>query len=86
MNTMFAPVFKGEGRLVYEERPVPEIEHPTDVIVSIDACGICGTDLNILATPPAHKARENIIIGHEGVGRVEKVGPGVSDLHLATRW
>lgn len=85
MSTMFAPVFKGEGRLVYEERPVPEIEHATDVIVSIDACGICGTDLNILATPPAHKAKVNIIIGHEGVGRVEKVGSSVTNLQPGDR-
>ncbi len=85
METMLAPVFKGEGRLVYEERPVPLLEHPTDVIVNIEACGICGTDLNILATPPAHKATANIIIGHEGAGKVVEVGPGVSELQPGDR-
>lgn len=77
---MFVPIFKGKGRLEYEERPVPPIEQPGDVLVKIEACGICGTDLNILAVPPAHKATPNIIIGHEGVGVVEAVGPGVTGL------
>jgi threonine dehydrogenase-like Zn-dependent dehydrogenase len=77
---MYVPIFKGEGRLEYEERPVPQIKDPTDVLVKIEACGICGTDLNILAVPAAHKATPNIIIGHEGVGVVEAVGCDVSGL------
>jgi threonine dehydrogenase-like Zn-dependent dehydrogenase len=80
MKTMVVPIFKGEGRLEHEERPVPEPELAEDVLVKIEACGICGTDLNILATPPAHKATLDIIIGHEGVGVVEQVGPGVTGL------
>ena len=80
MKTMHVPIFKGEGQLEYEDRPVPQPEHPTDVLVKIEACGICGTDLNILATPPAHKATPGIIIGHEGVGVVAKVGPDVTGL------
>ncbi len=85
LKTMFVPIFKGEGRLEYEERPVPQVEQPGDVLVKIEACGICGTDLNILATPPAHKATPNIIIGHEGVGVVEAVGAGVTGLQPGDR-
>jgi threonine dehydrogenase-like Zn-dependent dehydrogenase len=77
---MHVPIFKGDGKLEYEDRPIPSLTNPDDVLVKIEACGICGTDLNILATPPAHKANFNIIIGHEGVGIVEKVGNGVSGL------
>jgi threonine dehydrogenase-like Zn-dependent dehydrogenase len=80
MPTMYVPIFKGEGQLAYEQRPIPRPEQPTDVLVKIETCGICGTDLNILATPPAHKATPNIIIGHEGVGVVEAVGAGVAGL------
>jgi threonine dehydrogenase-like Zn-dependent dehydrogenase len=82
---MAAPVFKGEGLLAYEHRPIPQLEQPDEVLVRIEACGICGTDLNILATPPAHKATPNIIIGHEGVGRVEQVGSGVNGLEPGDR-
>ena len=85
MTTMHVPIFKGEGRLVYEDRRVPKIEDPVDVLVEIEACGICGTDLNILATPPAHKASPNIIIGHEGVGLVQEVGAGVTNLEVGDR-
>jgi len=85
MQTMTVPIFKGEGKLEYEERPIPRLEEATDVLVKIEACGICGTDLNILATPPAHKATPNIIIGHEGVGMVAEVGAEVSDLQPGDR-
>ena len=85
MRMMKVPLFKGEGRLVYEDRPIPQPDHPDDVLVNVEACGICGTDLNILAVPPAHKATPNIIIGHEGVGRVEAVGSGVTTLQPGDR-
>jgi threonine dehydrogenase-like Zn-dependent dehydrogenase len=55
------------------------------VLVKVEACGICGTDLNILAVPPAHKATPNIIIGHEGTGLVEKTGPDVTNLNPGDR-
>jgi threonine dehydrogenase-like Zn-dependent dehydrogenase len=80
MQKMYVPVFKGEGRLAYEHRSVPHLDGPTDVIVNVEACGICGTDLNILAVPAAHKATPDIIIGHEGVGVVVETGSSVSDL------
>ena len=51
MKTMYVPIFKGEGRLEFENRPIPYPEFPDDVLVKIEACGICGTDLNILAIP-----------------------------------
>jgi threonine dehydrogenase-like Zn-dependent dehydrogenase len=85
MKLMYVPVFKGEGRLDYEERPVPRLEQPTDVLVKIEACGICGTDLNILAVPPAHKATPGIIIGHEGVGIVQATGSAVTNLQPGDR-
>ncbi len=85
MKTMHVPVFKGEGRLEYEDRPIPQIEQADDVLVKIDACGICGTDMNVLAVPAAHKATPDIIIGHEGVGVVEEVGSGVTKLKVGER-
>jgi threonine dehydrogenase-like Zn-dependent dehydrogenase len=85
MKPMRVPVFKGDGQLAFEERPVPQAVHPGDVLVRIEACGICGTDLNVLATPPRHQAVPNIIIGHEGVGVVEAVGPEVTHLQPGDR-
>ena len=85
MGTMTVPVFKGQGRLVYEERPVPKPVQPGDALVKIEASGICGTDLNILATPPAHYANTNIIIGHEGTGIVESIAPGTTSIQPGDR-
>jgi threonine dehydrogenase-like Zn-dependent dehydrogenase len=84
-GSMSVPIFRGEGRLSYETRPVPPVVAPDDVIVRIEACGICGTDLNILAVPAAHKATPGIIIGHEGVGIVAQVGPAVRGLAVGDR-
>lgn len=85
MNMMNVPVFKGEGRLEYEERPIPRLGNADDVLVRIEACGICGTDLNILATPPLHTATVDTIIGHEGVGIVEEVGRDTRNLRVGDR-
>jgi threonine dehydrogenase-like Zn-dependent dehydrogenase len=82
---MHVPVFAGPGELAYVDRPVPHPEAADDVLVAVSACGICGTDLNILAVPPAHKARPGIILGHEAVGMVVEVGPGVRRLRTGDR-
>lgn len=79
------PVFRGEGVLEYVERQPPQLTADDDVIVRIEACGICGTDLNILAVPPAHRATPGIVIGHEGVGIVERVGPTVQHVRPGDR-
>jgi threonine dehydrogenase-like Zn-dependent dehydrogenase len=82
---MRVPIFQGNGVLTYAERPVPQLQTPHDVLVKLDACGICGTDLNILAVPPAHKANTGIVIGHEGIGVVDAVGPAVTGLQPGDR-
>ncbi|GIV68012.1 zinc-dependent alcohol dehydrogenase [Caldilinea sp.] len=79
------PIFRGDGVIEYVERRTPQLAADDDVIVRIEACGICGTDLNILATPPAHKATPGIVIGHEGVGVVEAIGPAVRHVQPGDR-
>jgi len=84
-HVMHVPIFAGEGKLSYEDRPVPHIAGDDEVLLGIEASGICGTDLNILAVPPAHKAKTGIVIGHEGVARVAAVGSKVSGLKVGDR-
>jgi alcohol dehydrogenase len=77
MPAMKALVYLGPGKKALEERPKPEITAPTDAIVKIAKTTICGTDLHILKgdVPSCQPGR---ILGHEGVGIVDKAGPAVT--------
>ncbi len=77
-ETMTAAVFKGKGKLALEQRPVPRIQRPNDVLIAVKGVGICGTDLHILEVPPRHPAAENVIMGHEFCGQVLEVGKEVT--------
>jgi alcohol dehydrogenase len=81
---MKALVYSGPGKRAWEERPKPTLQVPTDAIVKIASTTICGTDLHILKgdVPTVTDGR---ILGHEGVGLVEQVGPAVSLLKKADR-
>lgn len=72
---MTAAVFEGAGRLSITERPIPAIERPDDVLIEVEACGICGTDVHILEVPPGHPATPGVVMGHEFVGTVREAGP-----------
>jgi L-iditol 2-dehydrogenase len=71
--TMHAAVYKGSGVVSIEEVPTPEIG-PGEILIRVEACGICHTDLkkisHDLLAPPR-------IYGHETAGVVAKVGEGV---------
>jgi L-iditol 2-dehydrogenase len=72
--TMHAAVYRGESRLEVEEIPTPEIG-PGEMLVRVEACGICHTDLkkieHNLLPPPR-------VFGHETAGVVAAVGAGVT--------
>jgi threonine dehydrogenase-like Zn-dependent dehydrogenase len=41
-NTMKAVVFKGPYKVALEDRPVPKITDPTDIIVKVEYTALCG--------------------------------------------
>lgn len=68
--TMHAAVYKGQSVVSVEQVPIPEIG-PGEILVRVEACGICHTDLkkiehNLLAPPR--------IYGHETAGVVVRTG------------
>lgn len=77
---MLAAVFAREGALILQERPVPAITNPADVMLGVEGCGICGTDLHILDSPPSHPATPGCILGHEYIGRVIETGSDVTSV------
>ncbi len=81
---MKALVYHGPGKKALEDKPIPEIRDATDAIVKITKTTICGTDLHILKgdVPTCEPGRT---LGHEGVGVVHKVGPGVTGFKAGDR-
>jgi L-iditol 2-dehydrogenase len=70
---MLAGVYRGVGKVVCEEVPIPKIGEG-EVLFRVAACGICGTDIKKIThgflDPPQ-------IFGHELAGTVVEVGHGV---------
>jgi alcohol dehydrogenase len=77
MVDMRALIFRGPGQKALEERPKPSILAPGDAVVKVVKTTICGTDLHILKgdVPSCAPGR---ILGHEGTGIIEQVGPAVA--------
>lgn len=83
-GTMKALVYHGPGKRAWEEKPRPTIREAGDAVVRITTSTICGTDLHILKgdLPAVEPGR---ILGHEGIGIVEHVGPGVSSVRTGDK-
>lgn len=81
---MKAVVWHGPGDIRLDDAPEPIIEDSYDAIVRITTSAICGTDLHFVrGTMPGLK--EGRILGHEAVGVVEDVGPGVRNFRPGDR-
>ena len=74
MKTMRAAVFAGKGRIELREVPLPE-PGPGEALVKITLTTICGTDVHILKGE--YPVKPGLVVGHEPVGVIESVGPGV---------
>lgn len=82
MATMRAAVFEGPGKIRLREVPRPE-PGPGEALVRITLTTICGTDVHILKGE--YPVREGLVVGHEPVGVVEEVGPGVTGFSKGDR-
>ncbi|MBB4212191.1 propanol-preferring alcohol dehydrogenase [Rhodothalassium salexigens DSM 2132] len=70
--------------LAIEEAPIPE-PGPGQIQVKIEACGVCHTDLHAAHGDWPVKPEPPFIPGHEGVGFVSGVGPGVTTVKEGDR-
>jgi alcohol dehydrogenase len=71
MPKMKAALFIEPGRIVLDDKPVPEIG-PNDALMRITTTTICGTDMHILKGE--YPVEPGLTIGHEPVGVIEKLG------------
>lgn len=70
-STMAVPVFAGEGRIDWAERPVPE-PGPGQLLVRVAANAVCGTDRR------QYRFGSPITPGHEAAGTVVASGDGAA--------
>jgi threonine dehydrogenase-like Zn-dependent dehydrogenase len=73
-KTMKAAVFVEPGRIILDEKPLPDIG-PLDALVRITTTTICGTDVHILKGE--YPVARGLTVGHEPVGVIEKLGSEV---------
>jgi len=78
---MKALTFHGKDTIAYESIPDPEILAPTDVVVKVNLCAICGSDLHVY-----HEHEKGLdhgtAMGHEFVGEVVAVGKDVRSFRV----
>jgi L-iditol 2-dehydrogenase len=89
-DTMKAWVLGNPGELMLKDKPVP-VPKKAEVLVRIDAVAICATDLEIIYHgPPAsiqggYAFNKNFTPGHEYMGTVVALGPGVDEYQIGQR-
>ena len=81
---MRALTWHGKRDVRVDTVPDPTIQDPTDVIVEITSTGICGSDLHLYEVLGPFLS-EGDILGHEPMGVVAEVGPGVTELQAGDR-
>lgn len=73
-DTMPAAVYQRPGEVAVEQRPVPDVG-PNDLLIEVDHCGVCGSDLHMMMDG---WGKPGAIEGHEYTGRVAAVGADVT--------
>ncbi|MER6030855.1 zinc-dependent alcohol dehydrogenase [Streptomyces sp. NPDC001851] len=81
---MKAVTWQGKRDVRVEDVPDPRIEEPTDAVIRVTSTGLCGSDLHLYEVLTPFMTPGDIL-GHEPMGIVEEVGPGVPDLAAGDR-
>ncbi|MDR2041096.1 MAG: alcohol dehydrogenase catalytic domain-containing protein [Tannerella sp.] len=77
----------GLRRMELFDVPQPDVREDTDVLIRMQAVGVCGSDVHYYATGKigSQVVQYPFPVGHEGAGYVEKVGAGVHSLRVGER-
>jgi threonine dehydrogenase-like Zn-dependent dehydrogenase len=82
MAKMRAAIFVEPGRIMLDEKPVPDVG-ALDALVRVTTTTICGTDVHILKGE--YPVARGLTIGHEPVGVIEKLGSAVQGYRESQR-
>lgn len=75
-ETMRAVVFDGPKKVSLQDRPIPKIQDPKDIIIKVEYTALCGSELHVFR---GHQpSGTGFIMGHEFTGRVSSVGSSVT--------
>src|SRR6188768_3725799 len=80
--TMRAAVFHGPDDIRIDTVPRPR-PGPGDAVIRVTLTTICGTDVHILKGE--YPVREGLIVGHEPVGVIDELGPGITGYEVGDR-
>lgn len=78
---MLAMNYRGPFRVRAEQKPMPEILHPSDAIIRVTRSCICGSDIHLYGGL-VPDTRVGSTFGHEFIGVVEEIGSGVEKLKI----
>lgn len=80
-------VLSGPKNIVYEDRPIPELKDPHDVLLQVNFTGICGSDIHYWQHGKIgeYVVKDPMVLGHESSGTVLKAGLAVKSLKEGDR-
>jgi len=81
---MRALTWQGIEKVTVEDVPDPVLRDDTDAIVRVTSTAICGSDLHLYKVLAPYLTPGDVL-GHEFMGEVVEVGPGVSQLRVGDR-
>jgi alcohol dehydrogenase len=82
LETMKALVFRGPGQIGIEQVPIPRAGYG-EAVLRVTLTTICGTDVHIVKGE--YPVKPGLIIGHEAVGVIHELGPGVTGYQIGER-
>ncbi len=87
MTKMKGAVLAGPGRVEIRDLPMPALVRDDDVLVKMGAAGICGSDIHYFRDGRIgdQVVQYPAVIGHEGAGVIERVGPAAGGLKPGDR-
>ncbi len=80
-------ILQSPKKVVYEDRPDPQLQSPYDVIIKPRWTGICGSDVHywVEGRIGDFVLKEPMVLGHESAGIVHEVGDKVTTLKVGDR-
>jgi propanol-preferring alcohol dehydrogenase len=75
---------RGQGGVVCTDIPEPEPGRH-EVLIKVEAAGLCGTDVTIVYGSAAIVSRDALTLGHETAGAIAELGPDVNSWQVGDR-